>query len=84
MPYAVNLNVRFPRFSTNMFRQHGVVRGAPALINNPRFAAVLMPQTSRHFSNEVVGLNDPFRFLNAILQDHLVHPPTAKASRSNT
>jgi len=72
MFHAVNLNVSFPRFGSNMFRQHVVPRRAPALIQDPRYAPVLMPQTSRHFSSEVVGLNDPFRFLNAILQAHQV------------
>jgi hypothetical protein len=30
-----------------------------------------MPSASNHFSNEVVGLNDQFRFLNNILFSHL-------------
>lgn len=75
MFHAVNLNVSFPRMGSNMFRQHVVLRGARALIHDDRYAAVLMPQTSRHFSSEVVGLNDPFRFLNAILQAHLIDSP---------
>lgn len=72
---AVHLHVSFPRFGKNMFRQHVVLRSTPTLIHNPRYAAVLMPQTSRHFSSEVVGLNDPFRFLNAILQANLLDTP---------
>ncbi|WP_277963547.1 hypothetical protein [Pseudomonas sp. RIT-To-2] len=70
MSQVVTLNVTFPCFGKNLFRQHAVPRRSPELINDPRYAAVLMPQTSRHFSSEVVGLNDPFRFLNAILQAH--------------
>ncbi|MGY4494049.1 hypothetical protein [Pseudomonas sp. TE3610] len=70
---SVTLNVRFPRFGTNYYVQDVVSLKAPLqLITNSGFDSVLMPQASQHFSNEVVGLNDQFRFLNNILAAHLL------------
>ncbi|WP_277964891.1 hypothetical protein [Pseudomonas sp. RIT-To-2] len=71
----VTLNVSFPRFGKNYYVQNVVTRKAPLqLITNDGFGSVLMPQASHHFSNEVVGLNDQFRFLNNILVAHLLGP----------
>jgi hypothetical protein len=46
---------------------------------------MLMPAAANHFSNEVVGLNDQFRFLNDVLAEHLLDAELAQhASRSFT
>ncbi|MDB5981329.1 MAG: hypothetical protein JWQ69_2344 [Pseudomonas sp.] len=71
MARVIVLNVSFPKFGKNYYSQHAVFRHPQALIDDQRFAAFLMPSASNHFSNEVVGLNDQFRFLNNILFSHL-------------
>jgi len=72
MTKAVILNVSFPEFGNNYYSQRVVFRQRSVLVEDKRFAAVLMPSASNHFSNEVVGLNDQFRFLNDILASHLI------------
>jgi hypothetical protein len=53
-----------------------------ALVFDKQFADLLMPAAAHHFSNEVVGLNDQFRFLNNVLTEHLLNSPTpAQPSR---
>lgn len=81
MARLIALNVSFPKFGRNYYSQHVVFRQQQALVDDQRFAAFLMPSASNHFSNEVVGLNDQFRFLNNILFSHLTdmqnaHPLT--------
>jgi hypothetical protein len=71
MARLIALNVSFPKFGRNYYSQQVVFRRQVALIDDQRFAAFLMPSASNHFSNEVVGLNDQFRFLNNILFSHL-------------
>lgn len=72
MSQRVILNVTFPEFGKNYYSQRVVFRQRSMLVEDKRFAAVLMPSASNHFSNEVVGLNDQFRFLNDILASHLI------------
>lgn len=77
----VTLNVSFPRFGKNYYVQNVVSRKAPLqLISNDGFDSVLMPQATQHFSNEVVGLNDQFRFLNNILVAHLLDTGSARGN----
>jgi len=71
IPY-VSLSVRFPKFGNNYYVQHVVPRKQAALITDADFDAVLMPSAANHFSNEIVGLNDQFRFLNDVLAAHLL------------
>ena len=37
-----------------------------------------MPAAANHFSNEVVELNDQFRFLNDVLAEHLLEAEMAQ------
>lgn len=71
----VTLSVSFPVFGSNYYQQHVVPRKAQTLVFNEDFDDLLMPAASNHFSNhfsnEVVGLNDQFRFLSDILATHL-------------
>ena len=68
----VNLSVTFPKFGNNYYSQQIVFRKKATLINDSSFAGFLMPSASNHFNNEVVGLNNQFRFLNDILASHLL------------
>ncbi|MDB6142443.1 MAG: hypothetical protein JWP80_1487 [Pseudomonas sp.] len=85
MSRVIELSVSFPKFGKNYYSQEFVFRRKLALIDDQRFAAFLMPSASNHFSNEVVGLNDQFRFLNNILFSHLTElqdsAPAKKTSR---
>ncbi|MEN5314850.1 hypothetical protein [Pseudomonas koreensis] len=69
---TIALSVSFPVFGSNYYQQHVVSREAQALVFNEDFDDVLMPAASNHFSNEVVGINDQFRFLSDILATHLL------------
>ena len=42
-----------------------------------------MPAAANHFNNEVVGLNDQFRFLNDVLEEHLLATELAATARRN-
>jgi hypothetical protein len=50
------------------------------LLFDEKFEALLIPSADHHFSNEVVGLNDQFRFLNDVLAEHLLDVELAKSS----
>ena len=80
----VTLAVSFPVFGTNYYSQHVVSRKEIALVFDKNFEALLMPAASNHFNNEVVGLNDQFRFLNDVLVEHLLEIELAqRAPRSS-
>ncbi|MEX3772865.1 hypothetical protein [Pseudomonas sp. MYb118] len=85
MIHIVNLAVSFPVFGKNYYSQQVVSRKTRALVFNKRFEDLLMPAATHHFSNEVVGLNDQFRFLNDVLAEHLLDVELAhQGSRSFT
>lgn len=71
MMYPVTLAVNFPVFGRNYYAQSFVSRKTIELVFDQNFEDLLMPAAANHFSNEVVGLNDQFRFLNDVLEDHL-------------
>jgi hypothetical protein len=79
---TVTLSVSFPVFGSNYYDQRVVPRKARALVFNDDFEDLLMPAASNHFSNEVVGLNDQFRFLSDILATHLLDLEAAAPARS--
>lgn len=74
----VNLSVSFPVFGTNYYSQRLAPRQEVALVFDKQFEALLMPAAANHFSNEVVGLNDQFRFLNDVLVEHLLDAEMAQ------
>ena len=78
MIYAISLAVSFPVFGSNYYSQQVVPRKAIALVFDKHFEALLMPAATNHFSNEVVGLNDQFRFLNDVLVEHLLETEMAQ------
>jgi hypothetical protein len=86
MTREVTLHVSFPKFGNNYYSQHVIARKKEVLISDNRFDGFLMPAAAHHFSNEVIGLTDQFRFLNDVLADHLLEVeerrPTQKARRS--
>jgi hypothetical protein len=41
----------------------------------------MMPSAENHFSNEVVGFNDQFRFLTDVLAMHLLEVEAARPAR---
>ncbi|WLG87128.1 hypothetical protein PSH97_11670 [Pseudomonas cucumis] len=83
MIHSVSLAVSFPVFGSNYYSQQVVSRKAVALVFDKHFEALLMPAAANHFSNEVVGLNDQFRFLNDVLVEHLLETEmTRNSSRS--
>jgi hypothetical protein len=85
MIHIVNLTVTFPVFGKNYYSQQVVSRKTRSLVFNKQFDDLLMPAATHHFSNEVVGLNDQFRFLNDVLAEHLLDVELARqGSRSFT
>ncbi|MFY0731672.1 hypothetical protein [Pseudomonas sp. NFX15] len=83
MIHTVTLAVRFPVFGNNFYAQKYESRKELTLMFDKNFEALLIPAADHHFSNEVVGLNDQFRFLNDVLVEHLLDEELAKgASRS--
>jgi hypothetical protein len=82
MTREVTLHVSFPKFGRNYYSQHVVARSHSSLISDNRFDAFLMPAASNHFSNEVIGLTDQFRFLNDILASHLMDSETISPAQS--
>jgi len=85
MIHIVTLSVSFPVFGTNYYSQQVVSRKALSLVFDKNFEALLMPAAGHHFSNEVVGLNDQFRFLNDVLTEHLLDAEMSQhSSRSFT
>jgi hypothetical protein len=82
MTRDVTLHVSFPKFGTNYYSQHVVVRkNRQSLIEDKRFDAFMMPSAENHFSNEVVGFNDQFRFLTDVLAMHLLEVETARPAK---
>jgi hypothetical protein len=80
MMHTVSLAVRFPLFGNNIYAQKFESRKELTLLFDEKFEALLIPSADHHFSNEVVGLNDQFRFLNDVLAEHLLDVELAKAS----
>ena len=80
---TVTLAVRFALFGNNFYAQEFESRKELTLQFDEKFEALLMPAADHHFSNEVVGINDQFRFLNDVLVEHLLDVELAKgAARS--
>jgi hypothetical protein len=77
----VTLAVSFPVFGTNYYSQQFESRKVLTLMFDKKFEALLIPAAANHFNNEVVGLNDQFRFLNDVLTEHLLEIEVAQASR---
>ena len=85
MIHSVTLAVSFPVFGNNYYAHQVVSRKELSLVFDQDFAALLMPAATHHFNNEVVGLNDQFRFLNDLLVEHLLDAGLAQhSSRSFT
>jgi hypothetical protein len=80
MIHAATLSVSFPVFGNNYYSQQVVPRQALSLVFDKNFEALLMPAAANHFSNEVVGLNDQFRFLNDVLVEHLLEVEVARGT----
>ncbi|EJM57642.1 hypothetical protein [Pseudomonas sp. GM48] len=80
MIHTVTLAVRFPVFGNNFYAQKFESRKELTLLFDEKFEALLIPAADHHFSNEVVGLNDQFRFLNDVLVEHLLDVELAKSS----
>jgi hypothetical protein len=80
MMHTVSLAVRFPLFGNNFYAQKFESRKELTLLFDEKFEALLIPSADHHFSNEVVGLNDQFRFLNDVLAEHLLDVELAKSS----
>lgn len=76
MIHPVTLSVSFPLFGANYYSQQVISRKVFALVFDQQFEDLLMPAAANHFSNEVVGLNDQFRFLNDVLAEHLLNSAT--------
>ncbi|OQR31001.1 hypothetical protein BWR59_15945 [Pseudomonas sp. Bc-h] len=82
MTRDVTLHVSFPDFGKNYYSQHVVTRKQRhSLIEDKRFDAFMMPSAENHFSNEVVGFNDQFRFLTDVLAMHLLEVEAARPAR---
>jgi hypothetical protein len=67
----VTLSVSFPVFGNNYYAQTFESRKELTFVFDKKFEAMLIPAAANHFDNEVVGLNDQFRFLNDVLVEHL-------------
>ncbi|WP_397453521.1 hypothetical protein [Pseudomonas sp. NA-150] len=76
----ISLSVSFPQFGNNYYSQKFIFRQQVKLINDSSFAAFLMPSATNHFNNEVVGLNDQFRFLSDVLSSHLLDLETGNTA----
>jgi hypothetical protein len=82
MTRDVTLHVSFPDFGKNYYSQHVVTRKQRhGLSEDKRFDAFMMPSAENHFSNEVVGFNDQFRFLTDVLAMHLLEVEAARPAR---
>jgi hypothetical protein len=83
MTRDVTLHVRFPTFGKNYYSQHVVTRKHTlGLVEDNRFGDFMMPAAENHFSNEVVGFNDQFRFLTDVLALHLLEVEEATPARA--
>jgi hypothetical protein len=83
MIITVTLAVSFPVFGNNYYSQQYESRKVLTLMFDEKFEALLIPAAGHHFSNEVVGLNDQFRFLNDVLAEHLLATGFAATARRN-
>jgi hypothetical protein len=82
MTRDVTLHVSFPKFGKNYYSQHVVIRKTQHhLVEDKRFDAFMMPSAENHFSNEVVGFNDQFRFLTDVLAMHLLEVEATRPAR---
>ena len=79
MIHSVTLAVSFAVFGNNFYSQSFISRKTLELVFDENFEALLIPAAANHFSNEVVGLNDQFRFLNDVLVEHLLEVELAQA-----
>ena len=77
----VTLAVSFPVFGNNYYSQQYESRKVLALVFDDKFEALLIPAAGHHFNNEVVGLNDQFRFLTDVLAEHLLATEVAASDR---
>ncbi|WP_448646438.1 hypothetical protein [Pseudomonas mohnii] len=77
----VTLSVSFPVFGNNYYSQPFESRKVLSLVFDKKFEALLIPAAANHFNNEVVGLNDQFRFLNDVLAEHLLATEVAATAR---
>ncbi|MBK5351366.1 hypothetical protein JFU37_02335 [Pseudomonas sp. TH41] len=85
MIHFVSLAVSFPVFGSNYYAQQFESRKVLTLVFDKKFEAMLIPAADHHFTNEVVGLNDQFRFLNDVLAEHLLDAELAqRTGRSST
>ncbi|MDO8402189.1 MULTISPECIES: hypothetical protein [Pseudomonas] len=80
MIHAISLCVSFPVFGNNFYSQPFVSRKELSLVFDKNFEALLIPAAANHFNNEVVGLNDQFRFLNDVLVEHLLEIELAQSA----
>ncbi|MGB5826251.1 MAG: hypothetical protein WBH22_07460 [Pseudomonas mandelii] len=80
MIHAISLCVSFPVFGSNFYSQPFVSRKELSLVFDKNFEALLIPAAANHFNNEVVGLNDQFRFLNDVLVEHLLEIELAQSA----
>ncbi|MEJ5057093.1 MULTISPECIES: hypothetical protein [unclassified Pseudomonas] len=79
----VTLSVSFPVFGTNYYSQTFESRKVLTLVFDEKFEDMLIPSAGNHFNNEVVGLNDQFRFLNDVLAEHLLATELANSAHRN-
>ncbi|MDZ5431713.1 hypothetical protein T3H00_03435 [Pseudomonas fluorescens] len=79
----VTLAVSFPVYGNNYYSQQFESRKVLTLVFDKKFEALLIPAAGHHFNNEVVGLNDQFRFLNDVLAEHLLAAEVAATARRN-
>ena len=77
----VTLAVSFPVFGNNYYSQQFESRKVLTLMFDEKFEDLLIPAAGNHFNNEVVGLNDQFRFLNDVLAEHLLATEVASSAR---
>jgi hypothetical protein len=77
----VTLAVSFPVFGNNYYSQQFESRKVLTLMFDEKFEDLLIPAAGNHFNNEVVGLNDQFRFLNDVLAEHLLATEVAANAR---
>jgi hypothetical protein len=83
MIQSVTLSVSFPEFGTNYYSQSYESRKVLTLVFDEKFEDLLIPAAGNHFNNEVIGLNDQFRFLNDVLAEHLLATELAASARRN-
>ena len=83
MIHSVTLAVSFAVFGNNYYSQPFVSRKTFELVFDKNFEALLMPSATNHFNNEVIGLNDQFRFLSDVLEEHLLATELAATVRRN-